>query len=87
MGNLIQLLCDFSEASDGVFLRTAIDAEDHPSLDELRGIGAIEAGPKPGTVTCSACDADHPAVIEYKRAAGLPHSFLSGSGICNPEGR
>jgi hypothetical protein len=40
----------------------------------LTELGAIERGPRPETVTCKACDADHPAVIEYDAGrAGYAH--------------
>ena len=63
--NIVQLLCDLSEASDEVFRETAMGLEIAVTMQHLTKLGAIEPGPRPETVTCNACYADHPAVIEY----------------------
>jgi hypothetical protein len=63
--NLVQFLCDLAEASDSVFRNDAIEADNRDALELLRSLGAIEAGPRRETVTCGACDADHPATVEY----------------------
>ena len=63
--NIVQLLCDLSEASGEVFPRPEIGFGCHSDLRRLAELGAIEPGPRPETVTCNACDADHPAAIEF----------------------
>ena len=63
--NIVQLLCDLSEASGEVFPGPEIGFGCHSDLRRLTELGAIEPGPRPETVTCTACDADHPAAIEY----------------------
>ncbi len=63
--NIVQFLCDLSESSDEVFHASKIGPERDSGLQYLAGLGAIEPGPRPESVGCNACDADHPAVIEY----------------------
>ncbi|MGD0631793.1 MAG: hypothetical protein ABR987_20875 [Terracidiphilus sp.] len=63
--NIVLLLCDLSEASDEVFRESEMGSGCHGGLQQLAEMGAIERGPRPETVACAACDADHPAVIEY----------------------
>ena len=63
--NVVQLLCDLSESSDDVFLASKIGPERDRGLQYLAGLGAIEPGPRPETVVCDACDADHPEEIEF----------------------
>jgi hypothetical protein len=63
--NIVQLLCDLSEASGEVLPGPEIGFGCHSDLRRLTELGAIEPGPRPETVTCNACDADHPAMIEY----------------------
>jgi hypothetical protein len=63
--NIVLLLCDLSEASDEVFREPEMGSVCRGGLQQLAEMGAIEPGPRPETVACAACDADHPAVIEY----------------------
>jgi hypothetical protein len=63
--NLLQFLCDLAEASEPVFRKDAVEEDNRDALELLCSLGAIEAGPRPETATCSACDADHPATLEY----------------------
>jgi hypothetical protein len=63
--NIVPLLCDLSEASDDVFRDPEMALGIYNGLRHLAEMGAIERGPRPETVACTACDADHPAVIEY----------------------
>lgn len=62
---VVQFLCDLSEASDDVFRESMIECGSRNNLQLLTKLGAIEPGPRPSTVTCRACDADHSEVIEY----------------------
>jgi hypothetical protein len=62
---IAELLCDLSESSDEVFHASRIGPECESGLEHLARLGAIEPGPRPATVVCDACDADHPAVIEF----------------------
>lgn len=63
--NVVQLLCELSESSDEVFHASKMAPECEGGLRYLAGLGAVERGPRPETVVCNACDADHPAVIEF----------------------
>ena len=63
--SIVQLLCDLSESSDEVFRTSKIGPERDNGLQYLVELGAIEPGPRPESVACNACDADHPAVIEF----------------------
>src|SRR4051794_32900194 len=63
--NAIQTLCELSESSDEL-LRIPENGPDRGAeLRFMMGLGAIEFGARPETVVCGACDADHPAAIEY----------------------
>jgi hypothetical protein len=63
--NIVQFLCDLAEASESIFRDEAVEVDSREALKLLSSLGAIEPGPQPETVTCKACDADHPATIEY----------------------
>jgi hypothetical protein len=63
--NMVQLLCDLAEASSEVFRASEVGFARRSDLERLVELGAIEPGPRPETVACNACDADHPALIEY----------------------
>ena len=63
--SIVELLCDLSESSDEAFHASRLGPECVSGLQYLTGLGAIEQGPRPETVVCSACDTDHPALIEF----------------------
>jgi hypothetical protein len=63
--NIVQLLCDLSEASDEVFHASKMGSECDGGLQYLAGLGALEPGPRPETGVCNACNTDHLAVIEF----------------------
>ena len=65
MINVVQLLCDLSEASEETFSVCALDHECDSGLRVLTKLGAVGAGPRLDSVTCQACDADHSATIEF----------------------
>ena len=71
--NVVQLLCDLSESSDEVFHASKIGPERDNGLQYLARLGAIERGPLPETIVCDACDADHPAVIEFDESSDDQH--------------
>jgi hypothetical protein len=63
--NVVQLLCDLSEASEEFFRFRAMSRECECGLRILTDMGAVGAGPRPESVACQACDADHSAAIEF----------------------
>lgn len=65
MVNVVQLLCDLAEASEEVFRVCAMGRERGDGIRILTDLGAVVAGPRPDSVTCEACDADHSATIEF----------------------
>ena len=72
--DVVQLLCDISEASDDVFRVAAMGRECGDGLQILTEVGALGPGPRPHSITCQACDADHSAVIEFDaQARGYTH--------------
>ena len=81
MSDALQLLCDLSEVSDQTFRDTVVEPQWRDSLKVLAGLGAIEPGPLPHTVACSACDDDHPAVIEYDAERRCFRHFCGKAGF------
>jgi hypothetical protein len=79
--NIVQLLCDLSEASDEVFRRSGMGFWCNGGLKRLAELGAMEPGPRPETVTCNACYADHSAVIEYDAERRCYVHFCPEAGI------
>jgi hypothetical protein len=69
MSDVIQLLCDLSEAPNEIFRVGAMGHECADGLRILTDLGAICAGPRPNSITCQACDADHSATIEFDAQA------------------
>jgi hypothetical protein len=67
--DVVQLLCDLSEASDGVLRVAAMGHECGYGLRILTEVGALGPGPRPHSITCQACDADHSATIEFDAQA------------------
>jgi hypothetical protein len=65
VANIVQLLCDLSEASEDVFRDTFFKGDCCQHIKTLTDMGLIEPGPTPDTITCAACDADHVATLEY----------------------
>ena len=65
MINVVQLLCDLSEASEETFSACALGNECDGGLRVLTKLGAVGAGPRLESITCQACDADHSATIEF----------------------
>lgn len=65
MVNVVQLLCDLSEASKETFSVCALGHECDAGLRVLTKLGAVGAGPRLESITCQACDADHSATIEF----------------------
>jgi len=65
MINVVQLLCDLSEASEETFSVCALGHECDGGLRVLTKLGAVGAGPRLESITCQACDADHSATIEF----------------------
>jgi hypothetical protein len=63
--NVVQLLCDLSEASEEFFRFRAMSRECECGLRILTDMGAVGAGPRLESVACQACDADHSAAIEF----------------------
>jgi hypothetical protein len=63
--NVVQLLCDLSEASEEFFRFRAMSREGECGLRILTDMGAVGAGPRLESVACQACDADHSAAIEF----------------------
>ena len=66
MINVVQLICDLAEATaEAVFFTSALETDCFQALEILRALGAVQAGPRPNSVRCRACDADHTAVVEF----------------------
>jgi hypothetical protein len=62
---IVQLICELAEASDNAFRESLMEAGSLTNLRLLTNLGVIKPGPRPATVTCTACTADHLEVIEY----------------------
>jgi hypothetical protein len=65
MIGVVQLICDLAEAPTQAFLVSAVEPDCIQALDTLRDLGAVQAGPRPDSVRCRACDADHTAALEF----------------------
>jgi hypothetical protein len=78
---VLELLCDLSEASDEIFRESMTGGASCAGLQLLTKLGAIEPGPRPETVTCKACDADHPAAIEYDTARSCYVHYCPEAGL------
>jgi hypothetical protein len=78
---VVQFLCDLSESPDEVFNASKIGPERDSELQYLAGLGAIEPGPRPETIVCDACDADHPAVIEFDAERRCYVHFCPEAGL------
>src|ERR1019366_1450163 len=83
--NIVPLLCDLSEASDEVFRESELEFGCHSGLQLLADLGVIEPGPRPETVVCNACDADHPAVIEFDAERRCYFHFCPEAGTVTLE--
>jgi hypothetical protein len=81
MINIVELLCDLAEASDEVFREVEMEIGCDGGLQHLIKLGAVEPGPRPQTVTCNACDADHSAVIEYDAGRRCYVHFCPEAGL------
>ena len=79
--DVFEFLCDLAEASDESFRTSAFDHVGEPAFQLLRKLGAIEEGPRPDTVTCSECDMDHPAAIEFDAARHCYVHFCPEAGL------
>ena len=66
MSNIVQLLCDLSEAPSEIFrVGALVGHEPDNDLRILTELGAVGPGPRPESITCQACDADHSAPLEF----------------------
>ena len=81
MGNIVQLLCDLSEASGEDFRESMVECGSRTDLRLLTELGAIAPGPRPDTVTCAACNADHAGVIEFDRERHCYVHFCPEAGF------
>ena len=63
--NVVELLCDLSEASEEFFCFRAMSRECDRGFRILTDMGAVGAGPRLESVACQACDGDHSAAIEF----------------------
>jgi hypothetical protein len=81
MSDLVQLLCDLSEASNEVFRVGSLDHKSESSLHTLAKLGAVSAGPRPDSITCQACDADHFVVLEFDTQARNYIYFCREAGL------
>ena len=79
--DLVQLLCDLSEASDDVFQDAWLGDECRQHIAVLATMGVIEPGPTPATVTCTMCDADHAATLNYDPASRRYVHFCPEAGF------
>jgi hypothetical protein len=77
----INALCDLAEASGDGFQATELDARYGSALRVLADLGAIEPGAPIRTVTCRACDRDHPATVEFDTATRRYLHFCPEAGI------
>jgi hypothetical protein len=80
-GNIVQLLCDLSETSDEVFRGSMVESGSRTDLRLLTKFGAISPGPRPDTVTCAACDADHPGVLDFDTDRQCYFYFCPEAGL------
>jgi len=78
--NLVELVCDLSEASNEVFRVAAIDHDSEHALQVLTALGAVCEGPRPDSITCRACDGDHSAAIEFDAQARSYTHFCPEAG-------
>jgi hypothetical protein len=81
MSDLLQLICEFSEASDEVFSVSAIDPECKDGVEILHALGVLQAGPCPESITCRACDADHTAAVEFDPETQRPFHCCPAVGL------
>jgi hypothetical protein len=65
MIGVVQLICDLAEAPAEALMASAIEPDCVQALDLLRALGAVQTGPRPDSLRCRACDADHTAVVEF----------------------
>lgn len=80
MINVVQLLCDLSEASEEFFRVDAI-GHDCNGFRLLTRLGAVGAGPRLDSITCLACDADHSAVVEFDEKRKCYVHFCPEAGL------
>jgi hypothetical protein len=78
--DVVQLLCDLSEASDSLFRVAAMGCDCRDGLRILTEVGALCPGPRPHSITCQACDADHSATIEFDAQARCYMHFCPDAG-------
>jgi hypothetical protein len=69
VSDVVRLLCDLSEAPEEVFRIGTIGHESEEGLRTLAKLGAVSTGPRPDSITCQACDADHLAAVEFDAQA------------------
>ena len=79
--NIVQTLCDLSEASGEVFRESLIECRERASLQLLTALGAIMPGPPLTTVTCTACAADHSEIIEHDEKRCCYFHFCPDAGL------
>ena len=79
--DVVQLLCDISEASDEAFHAHRLGCNRESGARILAGLGAVTPGARLETVVCRACDEDHPATIEFDAAKGRYVHFCPVAGF------
>jgi hypothetical protein len=65
MIGVVQLMCGLAEAPAEAFLASTLEPDCIHALGILRALGAVQAGPRPDSLRCRACDADHTAAVEF----------------------
>jgi hypothetical protein len=76
----VSLLCELAEASGDEFQGTDLNTRSGAPLSILIEAGAVGPGDLSLTVTCRACDRDHPAAVEFDGARGRYMYFCPEAG-------
>jgi hypothetical protein len=77
----INALCELAEASGDSFQAVELNTKYRSSLRALSDLGAIEPGAPLRTVTCRACDGDHPVTVEFDTATRRHSYFCPEAGL------
>jgi hypothetical protein len=80
VSDVVQLLCRLSEAPNQIFRVGAMGRESEYGLRTLANLGAVSARPRPDSITCQACDAQHFAALEFDAQAKAYIYFCPEAG-------
>jgi hypothetical protein len=77
----ITALCDLAEASGERFQAIELDATYGTTVRFWADLGAIEPSAPIRTLTCRACDGDHPVTVEFDAATRRHSCFCPKAGL------